>query len=151
MWLFTPHGFYSAVEHRNQPDTIIVRARDADDLEALRSYIPDLEVVETTNADYRYRAFVSRSEWASAVSTMSRQIDYDNFKNAVKKRQGEHRASVYMRVWSAMLALQPALFGDRAFLDDSYYHDEYALEYEDDEDGLEPRRNWRDWRRGLGL
>jgi len=138
MWIFTPHGFYSAVEHREKPDTIIVRARDKQDLEALRPYIPDLLILETMDADYLYRIFVSRSRWASAVSTMAREIDYDNFKDAVKKRQGEDRASVYMRVWTAMLALQPWPFN-------GYYEDEYEL------GAAEPQSTWDTWRQRLGI
>ena len=107
MWIFTNQGFYSVVAHRDEPDTLLIRARDENDLRGLQKFIPELEVVEMDNADYRYRAFVSRAEWEAALITMTRSIDYANFKDEVKAKQGADRASVYMRVWSALLALQP--------------------------------------------
>ena len=35
MWLITTQGFYSAVEHREDPERLIVRARTREDIEAL--------------------------------------------------------------------------------------------------------------------
>ena len=40
MWIFTTQGFYSAVEHREDPDRLIVRARTREDIEALRGADP---------------------------------------------------------------------------------------------------------------
>ncbi len=62
MWIFSTQGFYSAVEHREDPERIIVRCRTREDLEALREQIPGLEPFEDPAADYRWRAIVSRQD-----------------------------------------------------------------------------------------
>jgi len=106
MWLVTTQGFYSVVEHRDDPDTLIVRCRVREDMEALREQIPTLEVFSDRSADYRWRAHVPRREWLAAMLEMGDGIDYDNFKDAVKARQGQARADVYLRVWMALQELQ---------------------------------------------
>ena len=40
MWVMTTQGFYSAVADRDDPGSVIVRARTRDDIEALRKQIP---------------------------------------------------------------------------------------------------------------
>lgn len=106
MWLVTTQGFYSVVEHRDDPEILIVRCRVQEDLVNLREQIPTLGIFSDTGADYRWRAQVTRSEWLAALLELGHHIDYDNFKNAVKREQGEERAQVYMEVWSALLQLQ---------------------------------------------
>ena len=106
MWVMTTQGFYSVVAHRDEPDSVIVRARTREDIEALREQIPDLEPFEDPSADYRHRAIVDRAEWVAAIAQLTIEIDYDNFKNAVARRQGPERASVYGTVWRDLLQLQ---------------------------------------------
>ena len=107
MWLFTTIGFFSVVADADHPDTLKVRARAREDLEALRDHhLPDLEIVETDHTDYRYRAFVAHDEWVHAAHALAGTIDYPNFKNAVAERQGRERAARYGRVWRTMLGLQ---------------------------------------------
>jgi hypothetical protein len=70
MWIFTKHGFYSAVCARQgdgkhgqlvDPNRIMVRARVRDHLEALKRRFPDLlgqcQIRESPDADYAYRIF----------------------------------------------------------------------------------------------
>lgn len=107
MWLFTTLGFFSVVSHRDDPGTVLIRARVRDDLDALRvHHLPDLEIVENADADYAFRAFVSRDEWEHAAQQLARDIDYPNFKDAVAARQGAARAHGYMEVWEVMRRLQ---------------------------------------------
>ena len=107
MWIFTTIGFFSVVEDPEHPNTLKIRARAREDLEALRDrYLPDLEIVESSNTDYRFRAFVHRDEWEHAARSLAADIDYPNFKSAVAKRQGHSRAGRYARVWQIMYALQ---------------------------------------------
>lgn len=114
MWVASPHGgFYSAVAHRRDPETLIVRARVRADLVALAPLIdgtPKNEVLdgiyEDLTADYPYRLNLTRAQWAKAIVALADRIDYDNFKNAVKDNQGKERASVYMGVWTALLGLE---------------------------------------------
>jgi hypothetical protein len=107
MWLMTSIGFYSVVAYGGHPDTLLVRARVREDLEALRrGYLPDLEIVEGGGTDYQYRAMVSRGEWEHAVSGIAADIDYPNFKQAVAQCQGSHRARIYARIWMVLHELR---------------------------------------------
>ncbi|MFN8150301.1 MAG: hypothetical protein U0R24_04125 [Solirubrobacterales bacterium] len=51
MWLFTTQGFYSVVAHRDDPETLIVRGRTREDIEALREQILDIDPFEDGRAD----------------------------------------------------------------------------------------------------
>lgn len=106
MWVLTTQGFYSAVARRDEPDTVIVRARTREDIEALSRQIPGIEPFEDPAADYRHRAVVSRAEWVAAVAQLASDIDYDNFKDEVAERQGSRRASLYGQVWGVLRRLQ---------------------------------------------
>ena len=108
MWLITTRGFYSVVQHHDDPEVFLVRARARVDLEALIELLPSLEIVENAGSDYRFRAFVPRDVWQRAVLQLIAEIDYGNFKNAVAERAGYGRASVYSEVWTTMLRLQHA-------------------------------------------
>ena len=105
MWVFTTDGFFSVVAHRARPGFVLVRARAREDLEALAHRIPRLVMEEDVDADYRWRAVVSRAEWQNALAGMAGKIDYDNFKNAVADRAGARRAALYGEVWSLMRPL----------------------------------------------
>ena len=111
MWLFTTTGFLSGVEERRgeHRGEIVVRAREASALEALREVAPALtETVIYGDSDYRYRAWLSREEWAAALAELGRQVVYDNFKSEVLRQQGptsyEHALHA---VWSALGRTQP--------------------------------------------
>lgn len=122
MWIFTKHGFFSAVCARqgngtySQPvdlDRIMVRARVRDHLEALKKRFADLlgdcEILESTSTDYAFRLFVQKSSWAKVVAELANETDYDNFKSEVAKHQ-ERSGAAYEHslhdVWSVMYKLQ---------------------------------------------
>lgn len=117
MWLVTTQGFYSAVAHRNQPDNLLIRARVRRDLTALEKQLPEAgvkgRIFEDSTADYPYRIILSREEWAIVVARLATSIDYANFKDAVKERQGKKRANTYMNVWTALLRLEPNMWSRR--------------------------------------
>ena len=110
MWLITSIGFFSIVQ---KPDdigkgTLTVRARAKSDLETLRSiYLPNLgEIVAHAGTDYCYRAKAPQLEMSAALSMLISNIDYDNFKNQVKKTQGNARANIYHEVWHALYNIE---------------------------------------------
>ena len=111
MWLFTVGGFLSAVEERRgeHRGEIVVRAREASALEALREVAPTLtETVIYSDTDYRYRAWLGREEWAQALAELGRRVDYPNYKSAVLARQGPTPFEEALHeVWSAMGRTQP--------------------------------------------
>ena len=101
MWLMTTRGFYSVVEHRDDADRLLVRARTREDIEALADLVGS-EPVWLGTADYAWRVETTRDEWQAAMQVLVGEITYPNFKSAV--HDPEHH-DAYMRVWSAMLAL----------------------------------------------
>jgi hypothetical protein len=105
MWLMTTNGVLSAVEHRDDCDAVVVRARVREDAEHLAAAVGG-KVIETPAADYRFRVRVAKTEWVAYIAGCASAIDYDNFKNAVAARQGPARASVYGEVWATLLRLQ---------------------------------------------
>jgi len=112
MWVFAKTGFVSIVEHRDNPNHLLVRGRVRQDVENFRNYVGEEarygvgEIIETNNADYRWRCTVLRASVADALVRITLDIDYDNFKDAV---HGEvERDHAYMGVWRAMHNLQLA-------------------------------------------
>jgi hypothetical protein len=122
MWLFTKHGFYSAVCARQgqgghsqpvDPDRIMVRARIRNHLDALKQRFPQwlgvCEIREFDGTDYAYRLFVSKSDWVQVLAGLAEELDYDNFKSEVARYQG-HAGAAYEHslhdVWSVMNRLQ---------------------------------------------
>jgi len=111
MWIMTIDGFYSAVQHRQHPQLMIVRARDYDDLVRLiEKTIPGVRphdlIEETPKADYPCRVTLNVSHWAHYVATAAEDIDYDNFKSAVSQRIGPERSHVYHSVWAVLHRLE---------------------------------------------
>jgi hypothetical protein len=122
MWVFTKHGFFSAVCARQgngkhgqpvDPNRIMVRARVRAHLEALKKRFPDLlsqcEIQEFAGTDYAFRIFIPKPRWSQVLSGLADETDYDNFKSEVTRHQGKAGAT-YERslhdVWSVMYKLQ---------------------------------------------
>lgn len=122
MWLFTKHGFYSAVCARQgngsyiqpvDPDRIMVRARIKTHLEALKIRFPallgDCDIKSDTGTDYAYRIFVAKPAWSQVMAALAEELDYDNFKSEVAKYQGsggrDYEHALH-GVWGVMHKLQ---------------------------------------------
>lgn len=108
MWLFTKHGFYSATMSPVKKGHIQIRARVRKDIERLKQAFPDqlaqAKIIETKQADYRWRTVMTPSKFAVLMMHLAEDIDYGNFKNAAKANgldTGPHHA-----VWSIMYAEQ---------------------------------------------
>jgi len=101
MWLMTTRGFYSVVEHRDDADRLLVRARCQADIAALADLV-DGEPVRLEDADYAWRVEVTRGEWQAAMQVLVGEITYPNFKSAVRD-PAHHDA--YLKVWGVMCAL----------------------------------------------
>lgn len=110
MWVLTPFGFFSVVQKSFEPHGLLtIRARSRGDLENLRDqYLGNKmsQIIEDVHADYQFRATTINKNWAEAVGQMTMDIDYDNFKNEVKARQGSERAGIYGRVWNELYEIQ---------------------------------------------
>lgn len=114
MWIFCKLGFFSAVQHRERPDTLLVRGRFSGDLESLLDSLSpeDRElcstVAETPNADYLYRLEMPKRVFAKAVGEIAGEINYDNFKNSVHEGYRSPRDLAYMGCWSELRTGQMA-------------------------------------------
>lgn len=102
MWIFTRYGYYSVVEHNQNPDFVLIRARKDVDLKRLAAVVTGLGFDEPTIShtpanDYLWRVTLPKWQWAKTVEAMAQAIDYTNFKNAV--HDGTDRDMVYMAVW----------------------------------------------------
>jgi hypothetical protein len=122
MWIFTKHGFFSAVCARRgdgrhgqpvDPDRIMVRARVRSHLEALENRFPELlgqcDILQSKSADYAYRLFVPKAAWTQVLAGLAEETDYDNFKSEVARHQGRAGAAyenALHRIWSVMHGLQ---------------------------------------------
>lgn len=116
MWIFTTGSFVSAVQHRDNPDLVMVRARDKESLETMLEGIElagvaDAEKFErpeiiSVPGDYRWRVTISKATFAIYLQfEVLNYLNYENYKDALTKVRGEkwHRAA--MGVWTSMLAV----------------------------------------------
>lgn len=129
MWTATTRGFFSAVQHRDDPSLLVVRTRDHADATTLRDWyaawqtdmakiahalsgkpaalegpVPAITTYEFS--DYPWRVIMPRSAWGAFLAESVEDLDYGNFKDAVKHTQGADRAGVYANVWAALLRLE---------------------------------------------
>lgn len=127
MWVMTTTGFYSVIAFNPAKakadvidkipappeDVLVLRCRVEADMEAFVKIASEftygpIPYWRDDRADYMFRAFVTRSTWAAFLARQTHDLDYGNFKNEVTKQQGHPRHDVYMRVWTALLSLQPS-------------------------------------------
>ena len=122
MWIFTKHGFYSAVCARRgsgkqgqpvDPESIMVRTRLRSHLTALQDRFPEFigacEIKEFVGTDYAFRLFVPKSVWKQVLAALAEETDYDNFKSEVARHQGKAGAAYehsLHEVWKVMNRLQ---------------------------------------------
>ena len=122
MWIFTKHGFFSAVCAREgdgkhgrpvDPERIMVRGRVRSHLEALKGRFPNLlgrcDIQDSAGTDYAFRLFVPKSAWVRVLAGLAEETDYDNFKSEVARTQGKGGAAyehALHEVWSVMNRLQ---------------------------------------------
>jgi hypothetical protein len=100
MWIFLNDAFLSIVSDKDDPGNLVVRARHHGDI---RRVFPEVKVVITPEADYRYRARVPRTLVAEKIASQIAEIDYTNFKDSVTD---ESRHFVYFQVWRQMFIWQ---------------------------------------------
>ena len=110
MWLMTTRGFYSVVQHRDDADRLLVRARTREDIEALAGLVA-AEPQWLGTADYAWRVETTRDEWQAAMQVLVGEITYPNFKSAIKDDAHEQ---AYHRVWGVMNELNDTVGPARA-------------------------------------
>lgn len=101
MWMFTEHGFVSAVRDPRDTSRLAIRARDLESLDPLVS-LTHQQVLKTPSGDYPYRVFVEPGDFAGWVAESCWAIDYDNFKSRVARTRGYDYVHALHNVWAAM-------------------------------------------------
>jgi hypothetical protein len=107
MWIFTQTGFVSAVQHRDDKNLLVVRARDRLSLEPLAE-ATQAEITTNAMADYPYRVIVSKDDLAAWTVDQIDDLSYPNFKNQVAVTRGKQFASRLGSVWATMLEAEDA-------------------------------------------
>ncbi len=102
MWIFTSKSFLSVVVDRNHPSRLLVRARMEGDIEVM---FPNAKAFIDEMADYKYRAFVTKNEFNSALEDYTVNLNYDKFKPSIPSHQAL-RQQAYLDVWAVMEAYQ---------------------------------------------
>ena len=110
MWIMTKVGFFSVVQKAEdvEENALTIRARVRADLVALkREYLPEMgPITEDLQADYRFRTRAWKTDWVSAMGKIAQGVDYENFKDEVKRLQGPTRAGLYGKVWQVLFDLK---------------------------------------------
>jgi hypothetical protein len=112
MWLCTTRGFFSVVcgKYRKGAidlDTIVVRARRREHLEALLEIWPEDRgtwppILTKQGTDYPCRIVVQRTTWEILAATLAEEIDYTNFKAAAEAELGDDLYTQFLaKTWSA--------------------------------------------------
>lgn len=105
MWLMTTTGFFSTIA-MSDGKRVMVRARKRADLVALLRRVGAANRIHRTEkADYLYRVFTTIRRWMKWVAILAADIDYPNFKDAIKAKNPE-RAALYGKVWTTLLDVE---------------------------------------------
>lgn len=113
MWILTNVGYVCAVVHRDDVAgfagsrvsraRIMVRARSRRHLETM---FPGEEVLEWTDADFRYRVVISRAAFKKWLANQADLMDYESFKHSTEDQE-LHRQ--YVEWWEIGLRYQKHL------------------------------------------
>ena len=115
MWVFTTRGFFSIVEHKKDPNRVVIRARIRKDIEKVKTLFEEMgleasDILESLNSDYKYRIFAGRIDWASVMTQLITDMEYTNFKNAVYEVDSREirvkRHEAYLDIWAIMHEMQ---------------------------------------------
>lgn len=102
MWIAMNKSFVSIVQHRDDTNSVVVRARVKEDLIDLFPQ-QTIDIIETDDSDYRFRLSLDKELVADVVRQRVVGINYPNFKNSVKE---SWRKQAYMKIWNVMYDVQ---------------------------------------------
>ena len=107
MWIASKFGWFSIVK---KTDGWHVRARVRRDLENLiraGDLCKRWTIIETPDADYRYRIIVGKVGIARVFDALNRSIDYPNFKSQIAGAPDQiAKSEAYHQIWHIMLEHQ---------------------------------------------
>lgn len=107
MWIASKFGWFSIVK---KADGWHVRARVRQDLENLiraGDLVKAWKIIETPEADYRYRFIVGKVGIGRVFDALNRSIDYPNFKSKISATEDQRdKLYEYGQIWGMMAQLQ---------------------------------------------
>jgi hypothetical protein len=107
MWIFSRRGFYSVVEHKDNPNLILVRARREQDLANLiRGYELAHKITEHPDFDYRWRLIVDRLTWQELSAPLLAEIDYPSFKTELAQTDQVDKLPMLLGFWEQLADYQ---------------------------------------------
>lgn len=142
MWIFSKHGFFSVTQSAQRRDLIQIRARAEKDLASLKAAYPHLDrspIIETPQADYRFRIVLQRWKWELVAGKLMADIDYSNFKGKMATiPQQRDKIGMLHDIWHLHHEYQEAPRRADRFRDHPELfrpHGEYLLDPEQFSDG----------------
>jgi ADP-ribosylglycohydrolase len=100
MWIASKNGFFSIVQHRDNTEQVLVRARVKKDLAEI---FPEDRIVHTPGADYHWRVFATKKEMGEILLRQMVELDYPNFKGKIAKTPNQaDKLEAYHQIWSVM-------------------------------------------------
>jgi hypothetical protein len=112
MWLMTETGFVSAVTHWDNPEIIVVRARDYESLLPVADYAEQV-IQHTPNNDYPIRVEVKREVFAEYVAGQITSMTYSNYKDRMYSTRGRDFTHALSSVWSTMHEVETARYPEQ--------------------------------------
>lgn len=106
MWIMLNDAMFSIVADKTDDTKLVVRSRIEGSVESVFG----VDEICTTNADYRYRAYIDKEEVANTISDKVFGIDYPNFKDSVKN---QNLKNAYTSIWSILYRMQTLLYGEQ--------------------------------------
>ena len=105
MWLFTRYGFFSISV---SGDDVWVRARLTRHLlDLCTRFNLNTRIIENAGTDYACRIRLNRQDWEKIILEITREQDWDNFKNEAMRFNGYNNYVVALHdVWEVMYRLQ---------------------------------------------
>ena len=113
MWLMTETGFVSAVTHWEDPNTIVVRARDYESLLPIADFAEQV-VQHTPDNDYPIRVHISREVFGEWVAEQVKTMTYSNYKDRMYTTRGRDFTHALSDVWSTMHQVETARYPEQA-------------------------------------
>ncbi len=100
MWIASKNGFFSIVQHRDDQEQVLVRARVKKDLAEI---FPEARILHTPGGDYHWRVFSSKKEMGEILLRQMEELDYPNFKGKIAKTPNQaDKLDAYHHIWSIM-------------------------------------------------
>lgn len=122
MWIALNDAFLSIVHKDCPADSLLVRARRPGDIEKV--FGRRVKVTRAEDADYLFRAVISRTDVEAALVAETRRITYPNFKSSV---QADDLHDAYMACWTAIAKTQKPGPYSRAYVKQSVFAQQYGI------------------------